>query len=315
MKKIKILFLFIFILILSSCNKYQESSYNFFSMDTIINIKIYNDSSFNVHKKEIKNIYNRISDLTNDFEEKNSNGIYLLNQNREVDYNDDLADILNLSLDLKNKTNGYFNPLIGRLSHKWKEAISNKSVLDNETILNELEIMNNSSISITDDKIKIIGDANIDLGAIAKGYATELAKEYLDSNNVKYYLIDAGSSNICGSKKINKPFNLLIEKPYKLRQYYDYNVTLEDESIATSSPKYQYFEYDNFKYHHLISPFTGMPINKYSSVSVMGNNDAICDVLSTTFFLMDKEDIEEAINNFNGYKYILCSDDEVLYHN
>lgn len=311
MKKIKFILMFIFIFILASCNKLEEKEYQLFSMDTIINIKIYNDNDFDIHKKEIKKIYDNINNLTDDFSEDGK--VYILNKNREIDYNIDLANIINLSLEIKEKTNGYFNPLIGRLSHKWKEAISNKEILDNSVIEEELNIINNSSISIDENKIKLIGDANLDLGGIAKGYATELAKKYLDSEGVKYYLINAGSSNICGTTKINKPFNLLIEKPFLERSYYDYKIKLENKSIATSSPKYQYMLKNDIKYHHLISPFTGMPINYYSSVSVIGSDNAIADALSTTFFLMKKEEIDEMINKFEGYQYLLCSDNEVLY--
>ena len=56
-----------------------------------------------------------------------------------------------------------------------------------------------------------------------------------------------------------------------------------------------------------------MPINNYSSVNVLGSNSMICDVLSTAYFLMSEEEIIETSKNFDGYDYILCSDDEIIY--
>ena len=186
-------------------------------MDTLIEVTFYNTDNYKEHYEKIKEIYNLYDEIADDFVSSTKvDNIKKLNDERKIENaKQELIQLVNESISLSEKTNGYFNPLIGRLSHLWKESIEsdNPYILSDEVINSELEIMNNSKIVIDGNTISIDGLANIDLGAIAKGYATNKAKEYLDSVNVNGYMINAGASSVTLGVKGEEDFKIGLSKP------------------------------------------------------------------------------------------------------
>ena len=314
MKKIiQFILLIFFIFILSSCNYLKITTCSpIYVMSTAINIKFYNVDDYEDHYKKIEEIYQNIDKLADDFKKRGSvNNIYDLNELRIIDADPSLIELINYSLELKEKTNGYFNPLVGRLTHLWKDFLNNSNnIINDELIKNEIEIINSSSIEINENKISIIGDANIDLGAIAKGYATKKAVEYLKEENVEGYMINAGESTVALGKKGDNDFSVILEAPYSKKSIK--NLYLKDTSISTSSGKYQNKIIDGVRYHHIINPFTGYPSNIYDNINVIIDDPLYADCYSTAMFSMDL-DLAKEFSKENDLSVIFYKDDKIIY--
>ena len=309
MKKIIYIFITILMLIsLAACNSevtYECTPISVF--DTVVTMVFYDDANYKTYYNDIKAKFNEINRISDDFNiNTDKNNVYVLNDKREVE-SSLLKDMLTKVLELKEETNGYFNPFIGRLTHKWKDAIKNNNVLSSTEIEEELSLMNNTTISFDGDIIKLEGQGNIDLGAFAKGYALEWAKNYLDEKEVDKYYINCGSSSIYVA---NKELNISLSKPYSNDSILDFKAS--NIGIATSSPKYQYCVINGEKYHHLINPFTGYPSNIYDSVNVIGNNNMKNDIYSTAFFSMSVDDVKEFVKD-KDINVILYKDNEIIY--
>ena len=241
---------------LASCEFVQEYYDKFISLDTYIEISFKCAKNGKEHMKNIKKIYNDVNIASDNYESRDGKSLYDLNNNRELELTDTLSALITNSLEARDNTNGYYNPLIGRLSRKWKEAIERNSFLETDVINSELEIMNNSEIKIDNNKVYLIGDADLDLGGIAKGYATEEVHKYLKDNNISEYLINSGESNILTSDR-NDFYKVGLSKPF-----FDENSQASDKyygilyvkykSIATSSPRYKRTIVDNVLYHHIL---------------------------------------------------------------
>ena len=309
MKKIIYIFITILMLIsLAACNSevtYECTPISVF--DTVVTMVFYDDANYKTYYNDIKAKFNEINRISDDFNiNTDKNNVYVLNDKREVE-SSLLKDMLTKAIELKDETNGYFNPFIGRLTHKWKDAIKNNNVLSSTEIEEELSLMNNTTISFDGDIIKLEGQGNIDLGAFAKGYALEWAKNYLDEKEVDKYYINCGSSSIYVA---NKELNISLSKPYSNDSILDFKAS--NIGIATSSPKYQYSVIEGEKYHHLINPFTGYPSNIYDSVNVIGNNNMKNDIYSTAFFSMSVDDVKEYVKD-KDINVILYKDNEIIY--
>jgi len=309
MKKIICIFTTLLMLIsLTACNSevtYECTPISVF--DTVVTMVFYDDANYKTYYNDIKAKFNEINRISDDFNiNTDKNNVYVLNDKREVE-SSLLKDMLTKALELKEETNGYFNPFIGRLTHKWKDAIKNNNVLSSTEIEEELSLMNNTSLSFDGDIIKLEGKGNIDLGAFAKGYALEWAKNYLDEKEVDKYYINCGSSSIYVA---NKELNISLSKPYSNDSILDFKAS--NIGIATSSPKYQYSVINGEKYHHLINPFTGYPSNIYDSVNVIGNNNMKNDIYSTAFFSMSVDDVKEYVKD-KDINVILYKDNEIIY--
>ena len=311
MRKLFVILNIFIISLLASCTSEPRVDYMpIFALETKIDVTFYNVLNSDVHFKEIKKIYNNVNRVASDFESNSKkNSVYDLNLNREIIADDLLVDMVKEALVLMEETNGYFNPFIGRLSHLWKDSINNTKIpLSDEVIESELSIMNNTSLTIDGNKISLNGYGNLDLGGMAKGYATELCKEYLDSVGVSSYIIDAGHSNIVFGDKIGEDFKIGLSSPIDNKIVSV--IKGKNLAIGTSSFEHQSFIHEGIRYHHLISPFTGKPSNYYDSVSVIMDDSTRCDVYSTALYGMDLESIEKL-----DIRVILIKDNKVIYTN
>ena len=77
-----------------------------------------------------------------------------------------------------------------------------------------------------------------------------------------------------------------------------YVVKDENISVVTSGGYERFYLYEGVLYHHIIDPKTKYPANYMKSVTVIANDSTLCDLLSTTLFLMSVEDGIEFIKEY-----------------
>lgn len=301
-------------------NTKKAKNGSIYAFSTYIDITLHYEEEQNINEiyQNVINIFNEINKLTNRFEEyQDINNIYTINNSSDfVSVDQKLLDVILLSLELKEETNGYFEPLIGNLSVLYKNIIQNEqldsSLIPSEDLIeSELENIKNSKILVNDNQIRIDGEASLDLGAIAKGYALLKVKEYLESVNITHYIIDAGmSSIIVGEKPIDEYYTVGM---------YNVNETIEikNKCLGTSSISPQKVIYENQLYHHIVNPKTGKPDHQFDTVYIIGDNPALIDALTTAFISMTQEEIADLVFKYQekGIKieYYLYNDNKLVY--
>ena len=239
---------------LTSCstnNKVIESKV--FCFDTLVEAKLYDGKK--EHIKEVEKILNNISNLTDNYELKSTNGVYAINQtNEELTINEKLYSLIVDSLYMSYNVADYFNPLCGSLSKKWKESLAKKEILSETVINEELEKINNTVITLKENNvIQRTGEAEFDLGGVAKGYALDLVNNYLQENGVGSYLINAGSSSIALGEKQTKDGFFTVG----LKEVKNAYIKAKNCFISTSSIYEQGVTIDGVTYSHIINPKTG----------------------------------------------------------
>lgn len=129
----------------------------------------------------------------------------------------------------------------------------------------------------------------LDLGALAKGYATEKALLALKVAGVEKALIDAGGNiRVLGKTIHEAPWRIGIKDPRKDAAMIAV-VSLEDEAAVTSGDYYRYFEEGTKRYHHILDPRSGYPAAENMSVTVIAKDAGLADILSTAFFIQPPE--------------------------
>jgi thiamine biosynthesis lipoprotein len=283
-------------------------------MDTIINVTIYNAEE--EHLNNIRDIYMDYSNACDMFNSYEGN-LCDLNNKRTVNANKELLEVIEYSLNVEKELGGYFNILIGRITKIWKEALhigdnTTPVVLpDDELIQEELKIMNESKVIIEGDVITIDGLADIDLGGVAKGYATQKVEEYFKDNNITSYMINAGSSNISLGYK-NKDESFLVGLTNLDRTSYFKKLKIDNKAIVTSSIAEQNRIVDGKVYTHIINPLTGYCVNNYDIVTIIGEKSGYLDILSTTLFSMDIEMIKSFLSD-KDIDIVLVKDSNIIY--
>ncbi|MDE6660512.1 MAG: FAD:protein FMN transferase, partial [Anaeroplasmataceae bacterium] len=233
-----------------------------------------------------------------------------LNKKREAELNEELKEMLEFSIEMMEETEGYFNPFIGRLSHLWKESLAEGKLVEDKIIQEELLIMNETTLELDGSHAKLIGDGNLDLGGVAKGYATSRAQEYLDSIDCHSYLLNAGSSNIVLGNKNGKDFTVGLSKATGTGYFETF--TLKERSISTSSIKEQQITIDGKIYSHLLNPMTGYPAMEYDTLSIIGFDSKVLDAYSTAGFAMELEELKSFLEE-KGLEFIVSKENKTLY--
>ena len=141
----------------------------------------------------------------------------------------------------------------------------------------------NCTVTLADPMMKL------DVGAIAKGYATECVARYLEEKGITGYVLNVGGNiRAVGGKSEGEPWTVGIENP----DGGDYLAYLQvaGKSVVTSGSYQRYYYVDGKRYHHIIHPDTLMPAEGFVSVSVVCENSGLGDALSTALFCLTLEE-------------------------
>ncbi len=312
---ILVLILISLVLLLIDKNTYKEYSKNYFYMDTYINIKINSTKS----KKEIDNIFNDIDYLYSSYHKLTSRydkydgivNVYYLNEildnNEEIEIDKRLSDIIDIGILYYDKTNGLFNIASGNLTSIWKAFIDNCDELPSNLDVN----INIDDIVLDGNKYTKYNDVKLDLGAISKGYVTELVGKYLEDNNIDSYIINAG-----GNVKVGKAYNkdsyvVGITNPDNKNDIFT-KVNVNNLSIVTSGNYQRYCSFNDKIYGHIINPYTKLPSDYMKSVTVISSSSLLADIYSTYLYLLPVEDGMKIVNSTSDIEAIWYIDSDKI---
>lgn len=306
----KIVLILIVLLCTSCSNKPLEHSSNLYYMDTLINIKIYTTNSDLARKaiREAENIYSEYHKLTN-YYDNNSHLTYINQTTGEITIDERVYELIQFGYNWYNESNGLLNINIGKITKFWHDFREGLVTLD------DLNKVKNTDISITNiilkDNNKIINNGfNIDLGAIAKGYVTEIVGEYFESIGLEYYIINAGG-NVKVGKKYEGEYLIGITSPIDTSDIF-MTIKGEDISVVTSGSYERFYEVGDTLYHHIIDPKTFYPANYMKSVTIIGEDSGVCDALSTILFLMPIEEGKEFIKKYDVEAIWFTNDNQIV---
>lgn len=127
-----------------------------------------------------------------------------------------------------------------------------------------------------------------DLGGIAKGYAGDEVKRILTENGVASALINLGGNIVTiGTQPDGKPWRIGIQNPLRPRGESLISLEPSDCSIVTSAVNERFFMKNGKRYHHILDPRTGAPVQSgLLSVTVICPSGVHADALSTALFVL-----------------------------
>ena len=148
-------------------------------------------------------------------------------------------------------------------------------------------------------------DMKLDVGAVAKGYATEIIGKMLLSGDMPSFIISAGGNVRVGNPpEDGRPaWGVGIQDPDgAVLGMSDIVETLfiANSSVVTSGDYQRFYTVDGKNYHHLIDPDTLMPADHFRSVSIITQDSGWADMLSTAAYLMPYEQSRAFIESLDG---------------
>jgi thiamine biosynthesis lipoprotein len=141
----------------------------------------------------------------------------------------------------------------------------------------------------------------IDLSAVAKGYAVDAMADRLEAEGFANYLVEVGGEmRIAGTKAGGEPWRVGIEAPLRdRRDVYD-AIGVTNTAIASSGDYRNYVEIDGQFYSHTIDPRTGAPVTHATAgVTVLAPSAGFADALATALLVLGVEDGLELVEREN----------------
>ena len=297
--------LFLLSTLLSSCNSPLDRK--IYCFDSLMEIRLNEGTKEDLDN--IEKIFTTYDKLSDNYKARDINNIYSINQsNEEIKIDEKLYNLLKISAEVPHFGANNFSFLCGSLAKKWKESLQDKVVLNNEIIAKELSKIQTSEIIFKENNIvQRIGEAEIDLGAIAKGYTLDKIKEYLDSKQYSKYLISAGFSSILLGEKDSDDglYSIGIKNT-------DYYFKAKNCFVSTSGILEQSETIDGITYSHIVNPNTGSAISNYDTVLVISGSGYIGDALSTSFMMASVDEIKE-VEKQVSIKVAAIKDKKIVY--
>jgi FAD:protein FMN transferase len=209
---------------------------------------------------------------------------------RTMEVSPELVALLEEAMALAQKSGGRFDPAIGALVELWGFNTAPRDAT--RALPRPAEIAAWTASHPTYADLTVHGAAvsssnpglKLDLGAIAKGRAVDLAVNQLKAGGVAAALVAAGGSVSVVGTAAGRPWRVAIRDPRGPGILG--RVELRDgESIDTSGDYERFAVVSDRPIHHLLDPQTGVPADHTASVTVIAANSTLADAAATALFV------------------------------
>lgn len=275
-------------------------------MDTVMTITAYGENS----ESAVKLAQAEIEDLNSLFsiEDENSE-IYRLNRDKTLEVSPDTQEIIERACEISKLTDGDFDITVSPLVREWGFYTDlEKKVPSQEAIDNALANVDYNNIQ-TGKTIALGEETEIDLGGIAKGYASHSAMQILKENGVESAILSLGGNvRAVGTKPDGSLWTVAIADPDDASQQIGC-VSVKDSAVVTSGGYQRYFEDNGQIYHHIIDTKTGYPADSgLKSVTIVSDDDTLADALSTALYVKGLEKATEFYRENPNFEAVFVTD-------
>lgn len=149
---------------------------------------------------------------------------------------------------------------------------------------------------------KDVMELQLDLSAIAKGYAVDCLAEFLEAHGVAAYFIEIGGEvRVRGLRPNGMAWRIGIESPTSNHRQIQRIIELTAGSLAGSGSYRNYWEFAGRRYSHTIDPRTGQPISHQLVAAIVAASDCMTsDALATAVMVLGTESGADLCRQFNA---------------
>jgi thiamine biosynthesis lipoprotein len=212
------------------------------------------------------------------------------------------ATVVSKALEICKLTDGAFDPTVGPLVKAWNFGPDKKDkpeLPSAEQIKELMSLVGYQNIEVRSDPPAIRKrnpKAQLDLSAIAKGYAVDRVGRSLKQLGYENFMVEVGGEVLTfGERASGGSWNVGIEKPNSEAGLADSErshrvVELSGQAVATSGDYRNFIDIDGQRYSHTIDPRTGRPVTHNMAVaSVIAEDCMTADALATAMMVMGSE--------------------------
>ncbi|WP_456288992.1 FAD:protein FMN transferase [Paenibacillus sp. AK002] len=297
----------------------EPAAERYFIFDTIVSLRVYDERMTPRHFDEVRALLERIDQRMN--RQLAGSEIDQVNQaagKSEVSVSEETFNVVQTAIDYAAASGGHFEPTVGPLVDLWGIGGEHPAVPKEDELAAAMQRMNYKDVILNpaSNAIRLKKEGmSLDLGAIAKGYAADVIADYLQQQDFRSAIIDLGGNILAmGSKPDGSPWNIGIQDPEKDRGQSLGTLQAVNKTIVTSGVYERFFEAEGTVYHHILSPFTGYPVdNDLLSVTIVTDTSMDADAMSTSVFSLGLTEGRQFVESRDDADAIFVTTDHQIY--
>ena len=181
-----------------------------------------------------------------------------------------------------------------------------------ENLISLSTFVGSKNLSLLNNSIrKKHSQTQVDLSAIAKGFAVDQVVQYLDQQGYNQYLIEVGGEIFTRGSKNDEPWVVAVEQPSFQKEAYNISFPMSDLALATSGDYRNFIERDGQRYSHTIDPRTLKPVeHNIASISVVTTSVTAADAWATALNVVGEEDAFRLAEEYDLAIYMLIRESD-----
>jgi thiamine biosynthesis lipoprotein len=206
---------------------------------------------------------------------------------REIRVSPETLEVIERALYFSRLSEGAFDITIGSIFRLWN--FREGKIPDDQSLRENLKRVDYRKVKVDGAASSVFledSGMELDLGAIAKGYAVDLACAVLLKKGMEGFLVKlGGESKAHGEKEPGVPWIIGIQHP-RLPSELLAKLKVRNAAISTSGDYEKFFLRGGERYHHILNPSTGMPAPECQSATILAPASMDADALATTVFVL-----------------------------
>ena len=267
------------------------------AMNTYVNVTVYDDLPGERVNHMIDSAVaeiRRIEDMATDYSDSSDVGrINLASGKHPVQVSDELIELIRMSLAYGDSSSGMLDITVGPLVKTWDFLSAQPRVPPEDSIHALLHLVDYHLVKLNGRSVFLpLKGMALDLGSLGKGYAIEKACEVLTRFGAKRFIVDIGGKlgvRWEATRGLDSTVvTVSVRHPRKEGAFLG-TFKYGTGAVATSGDYQRYFIVNGKRYHHILDPQTGYPVQGLVGVTVVTQNATEADALSTLVLALGKE--------------------------
>ena len=207
-----------------------------------------------------------------------------------IKVSDPLWHVLHHAQQFSERSGGAFDITVGRLVKVWRFARRAKRMPPQDELAAALATKDYRKLLLDPQQRTaqlLVTGTQLDLGAIAKGYAADEALAVLRRHGINRAYVDGGGDIALGDPPPGRrgwrigvaPLDEEQSQPSELLE-------LANCGVATSGDAFQHVTLNGKRYSHIVDPATGLGLTDHSSVTVIAPNSMTADALASALSVL-----------------------------
>lgn len=274
------------ILLLVALALAANKSFSSEAMSTSVEVTLPDDADAAVHAAGVFAIFRAVEEEANEWRE----GSPLARVNaaaggEAVSVPTPTYELVRRGVEIGRLTGGKFDLTWAALWDLWDFRA--RRVPLQEEIASRLPLIDYTRVELGDGTVRLPeAGMKIGLGGIAKGWALDRARDYLQAHGRRDYLVSAGGQVYAGGHNADgQPWRVGVRDPDGAATSALALLGVSNASVSTSGDYERYFEHDGVRYHHILDPDSGWPARGLRAATVVSPDATLADAASTAIMV------------------------------